>query len=289
MLARRILPREFARWNHRWGAPEGRGRNIVRLVDRFGPSKRAAIDRLAVVRVARGPFSCQKNSSTRAFEYPWTYFQLARDHHSRLLEIGGALSGLQFVLSKRGYEVHNVDPFVDYGSGAYDLDPVIAHASMNRDFGTNVVLYPTTLFDADVPTHFDAAFCVSTIEHMSLEDIEKTLSKVAALLVPRGLLVLTVDLFYDLDPFTKSQRNRWGRNISIAWMQSVLGFDMVAGDRSELYGYEDFSIDRVRSHLGEYAVHMPHNQMAQLVSFRAPGLVTGRVREGETAGVEPAL
>ena len=40
----------------------------------------------------------------------------------RMLEIGGALSGLQSS-SLAGCEVHNVDPFLDYGMGEYDVDP----------------------------------------------------------------------------------------------------------------------------------------------------------------------
>lgn len=278
MLARRDLPDEYAKWNRTWAAPNGRRwpnalRNRAWAVP-FGRrwptvALLKQLDNRALVRRARGPFAFQGNTGTRAYEYPWAYYQLADIGPSRILEIGGALSGLQFVLAKHGHEVHNVDPFIDYGAGDYSIDPVAEHASLNRAFGTNVVLHHSTLPETELAGNFSAIFCISTLEHLPSEDIEATLSAVKKLLAPGGLVVLTIDLFLDLAPFCSRTSNRWGINVSVAWIEELLGYPIVAGERAELYGYQEFSTDRILSRLEEFAINEGYPQMAQLVTFRA--------------------
>jgi len=262
MLARRELPDQYAQWNRAWAAPYGRPEWAVaplRLLGRHG------------VRRVRGPFGFQTNSTTRIYEYPWAYYQLAGLGPSRILEIGGALSGLQFVLARNGHEVHNVDPFVDYGHGDYAVDPIAEHASLNRAFRTNVVLHRSTLPEVKFANSFSAVICVSTLEHLPPHDIEVALAAIKDVLVPGGLVVLTIDLFLDLVPFCSCRKNMWGINASVAWIGDLLGYEMVAGDKAELYGYQEFSSDRIMSRLGEFAINTGYPAMAQLVSFRAPG------------------
>lgn len=261
MLARRELPQEYAQWNRAWAAPYGRC------------AAAAALPKLLrrPLRRVQGPFAFQGNTTTRAYEYPWAFHQLADQGPCRVLEIGGALSGLQFVLAKRGYEVHNVDPFFDYGRGNYDIDPVAEHTSLNRTFGTNVVLHRSTLPEANLATGFSAAVCISTLEHLTPDAIQATLAAVKSLLRPGGLVVLTIDLFLNLTPFSSRATNVWGTNVSVAWIEQLLGFTMVSGDRGELHGYREFSIERILSRLEEFAIGEGYPHMAQLVTFRAPG------------------
>jgi len=261
MLARRELLHEYALWNRAWAAPHGRYGAAVALLRLLGSGR---------VRQARGPFAFQRNSTTRIYEYPWAYHQLADLGPSRILEIGGALSGLQFVLAKAGHEVHNVDPFVDYGRGSYDVDPVAEHASLNRAFGTNVVLHRSTLPKAELDCSFSAVVCISTLEHLPPDSIDATLTTVKRLLTPGGLVVLTIDLFLNLQPFCSRTTNVWGTNASVAWIDKLLGYPMVSGDRAELYGYPEFSTDRILSRLEEFAIGTGYPQMAQLVTFRRP-------------------
>lgn len=262
MLARKDLPREYSQWNRDWSAPYGRQTPVVALLNPLGRRW---------TRRVRGPFGFQGNTRTRSYEYPWAYHQLTSTKGaSRILEIGGALSGLQFVLAKNGHEVHNVDPFYDYGKGDYSIDPVAEHAALNRTFGTDVMLHPTTLPDADLKGNFSAAVCISTLEHLPAESIKTTLLAMKSLLQPGGLVVLTVDLFLNLEPFCSRTTNVWGTNVSVAWIEEILDCTMVTGDRSELYGYADFSTDRILSRLDEFAIGAGYPQLAQLVSFRAP-------------------
>ncbi len=189
-----------------------------------------------------------------------------------MLEVGGALAGMQFVLDLEGHDVHNVDPFLDFGDGGYLIDPVAEHAALNRAFGTNVTLHPSTLSEVSVEGRFDAVICVSTIEHLEADQIQSTLEAAMRLLVPGGLVVLTVDLFLDVAPFTDEPTNRWGRNVSISWLQKILGdAELVAGIPDELYGFEGFSTRAVLSRLDEFAMSSEYPQLAQLVSFRVAG------------------
>ena len=281
MLARREAPPEFERWNSTWGAPWGRHvvsvpldgsrrEKLVDYVERLPGRLRRPVLQSAQANRIRGPFAFQPNTSTRAYEYPWAFHQVRRLGPSRILEVGGALSGLQFVLAKSGYEVHNVDPFFDYGSGQYEVDPIAEHAALNRSFGTDVNLHRATLPEANLSGQFSAVLCISTIEHLAEQDIASTLNAAKEILAPGGLLVLTVDLFLNLEPFCDRKANQWGSNASIAWIEELVGYEMVFGDYSELYGYPEFSPARILSRLEEFAISSQYPQMAQLITFRAP-------------------
>jgi len=270
MLARRELPMEYDRWNRTWGAPFGRHQFASQMLKRAGTATRDSVLGSATMRRARGPFAFQWNTVTRTYEYPWAYSQVADLGPSRILEIGGALSGLQFVLAKDGHDVHNVDPFHNYGNGAYGPDPVAEHASLNRAFGTDVRLHRSSLPAADLTGSFSAIISISTLEHLTADEVRATLTAVKQLLAPGGVLVLTIDLFLNLVPFCHRATNAWGHNLSVAWIEEFLGYSMVAGDRRELYGYAEFSSDAILSRLEEFAMNFDFPQMAQLVAFRAP-------------------
>src|SRR5687768_15941498 len=127
MLAPRALPQDFAEWNRTWRAPDGR---TLAVPWRFRRSK-------FTIRY-RGPFAWQPNSSTRAFEYPWAFHQIS--NHGRnlnIVEIGGGLSGLQFVLARDGHRVTNVDPGLAAKGKGWRLDPGF-HRHLGDSFGANV-------------------------------------------------------------------------------------------------------------------------------------------------------
>lgn len=235
------LPADFEAWNRKWAAPHG------------------------------GIFGLQANSPTRAWEYPWVASQLKKLGARRMLEIGGALSGLQFVLAKElGAEVVNVDPFFDYGNGPgeYAESPETRHAAMNRSIGTNVLLCRSVLEEAQVAGPFDAVYSVSTLEHMPIASIEATVRRADELLAPGGHLVLTIDLFLDVRPFCSAESNKWGTNINVAWFGDLLDYTLVEGQPAELFGFSEFSTDHILRSLGNYATY--RSQLAQCAVFRKP-------------------
>jgi SAM-dependent methyltransferase len=260
MLARRELPAEFVKWNKRWGAPLGRSLVLQALSQKTGTDYQLA--------TVFGPFAYQGNSSTRSYEFPWVYHALAPRQGLRVLEIGGGLSGLQFVFARAGSEVHNVDPFVDYGGGGYDSGPQKRHTQLNRSFKTDVKLHRSTLPDADISGSFDVIFSVSTIEHIPEDALVDTLLAARRILNPGGRIILTVDLFLNLEPFCDRKANHWGTNVSPHWIAEVLDMELAEGRPSELLGFEEFSPKGVLENLDEYAINFGYPQLAQLMVFR---------------------
>src|SRR3954451_17219804 len=114
MIARRELPpsyREFnGRWHAPWGAPVGRRARLLGTKSRTGMRH-------------RGPFAWQPNNTTREFEFPWAYEQITSlGAGLTVLEIGGGMSGLQFVLARDGHRVINVDPGLKARGRGWEVD-----------------------------------------------------------------------------------------------------------------------------------------------------------------------
>jgi hypothetical protein len=253
MLATRILPETFLHWNHKWHAPDGRFQR------RLGA--------LASTRWGRrlcGPFATQCNSSTRVFEYPWCHAEIsARGRGLEIVEIGGGMSGLQFVLAREGHRVTNVDPGPEAKGGGWGLDES-EHAQLCRAFKAPVRLIPTTIDRSGLgPASADVVVCISALEHFAPADVTALAEAVPMLLRPGGVLVMTVDLFLDLAPFTGREANRWGRNFDIRRFLEAAGLELVKGNRHELYGFEEFDSRTVLENLSSYLMGQTYPCLAQ--------------------------
>jgi 2-polyprenyl-3-methyl-5-hydroxy-6-metoxy-1,4-benzoquinol methylase len=266
MIARKKLPAEFEAWNEKWGAPYGyRGNRLYREGNLPQSTTIEAISN--PTDPDYGPFAFQWNSDTRVFEYPWAFLTAKAEPGMRVLDIGGGVSGLQYVLDKGGCEVTNVDPSArpEFRSGFsqdFGLNPDL-HAALNTVFDTNVTLVADTIQDADLaPASFDRVFCLSVIEHITAEDGAQVMESIGRLLRPGGQGIFTVDLFFDLKPFGVLDRNVWGINHNIAELVKSSGLTMVDGDPRELLGFPEFDYDRVVSlipelHLGNFYPTVP--------------------------------
>jgi SAM-dependent methyltransferase len=176
----------------------------------------------------------------------------------RAVDIGGSLTGMQFVLDKMGLSVVNVDP----GEAAPMGWPVDARTfkALNRAFRTHVELRRAFLEQAGIEdASVDRVFCISTLEHVPDDGIESILREVRRILRPGGQCVLTVDLFLDLAPFTDRVTNASGRNVDLSWLVQTSGLTLTTGDERELCGFPGFDPNRVQSELGDllYATHVP--------------------------------
>ncbi|MCB0324243.1 MAG: class I SAM-dependent methyltransferase [Bdellovibrionales bacterium] len=244
MLAPRDLPPEYRQWNRTWQAPHGRWLRGQRYLQRVLPED-------VLVRL-RGPFCIQPNNDTRRYEYPWAYFALPRPHGLQVMDLGGGLSGFQFVLAREGLKVVNVDP------GTAEKGWPVNQASidrLNRIFGAAVQLKNCTLADAAIaPGTFDRVYCLSVLEHFSVAQFSSVVDSVWACLKPGGHFVVTADLFLDLEPFTSRKENEWGTNFPIARLLEHPGFECTYGSVDEIYGSATFDSDRIQSNLAAYLI-----------------------------------
>ena len=261
MLARHRVPPQFAAWNAQWHAPYG---------PRWG--ERVAPWRKLYPFVARrlGPFAYQPNNSTRTLEYPWAFLREPIEPGMTIMEIGGGLSGFQFALARSGAKVVNVDPLIDYGHElGYPGDPELTHRRLNRAFRTQVSLERRSV--ADLPYSdgsFDRAYSISTLEHLPEPELRRTVQATRRLLKDNALLILTVDLFLNLAPFTGRTANEWGTNISIAELVRAAEMTLADGDPAELCGFPEFSAERVLANLDKYYIGQHYPTLIQMLVLR---------------------
>jgi len=162
VIGTRDSPPEWQAFERAWGSPSG----YQTLARR---AAYAVVRRLGALRLqarALGPFGFQPdNNATRRFEYPWAFHAVAVEPGHVCIDLGGSLGGLQFVLSKQGARVVNIDPSEQAPMG-WPLDQD-TFAALNRAFGTSVELRRTFLQDAGVPdSSVDRLYCISTLEHV---------------------------------------------------------------------------------------------------------------------------
>lgn len=244
MLATTQLPLQFAEWNQVHGAPFGRHLALPRWKKWF--LSKEAIEKL------RGPFAMQINNSIRQFEYPWAFHAAGLKPGMRVLELGGGLSGFQFVLNLQGCSVVNVDPGMN--SAGWPCNQESIH-KLNRRFGTRVELRNTTIEKAGLADDsFDRAFSISVIEHLPEKAATDVMQQVHRCLKPGGLFVLTTDIFLNVQPFCSRQENEFGSNQNLRTLIDDAAWELAVGDRACLYGFPEFNPDFILSNLEKYLV-----------------------------------
>jgi SAM-dependent methyltransferase len=202
----------------------------------------------------RGPFAHQTNAETRRFEYPWAYQQInACGRHLNIVEIGGGLAGMQFVLASEGHAVTNVDPG-GADASEWGFRPE-RHAYLARLFKGAATLIARPLEEADLPDKSaDVVVCLSVLEHLDPDSLAKCLGAVRRIIKPQGVAVLTVDLFLDLVPFSSTPTGRWGRNVDVREVLELAGLELVRGDKRELFGFPEFDSDAILRNKAKYLV-----------------------------------
>ena len=260
MLAPARLSLRQQWFNLRWGAPSGRLiRGLLKGETRV----------TGWAATASGPVAYQVNNTTRRFEYPWAFEALRVEPGLRVLEIGGGLSGLQFVLDRAGCEVVNVDPGDELFNASWP--PTAATmARLNKLLGTNVTMLNCFLHEAKFPDDsFDRVVSISVFEHIPEEILRGILSEVRRVLKPGGLLVITMDLFLDVQPFAAAESNMYGHNVSAKWIVDTSGLERIHGKPSELYGYPEFDPRSIRERESTFLVGK-YPAMAQTLVLRKP-------------------
>jgi hypothetical protein len=213
---------------------------------------------------SRGPFAWQTNNTTREFEYPWVYFTIESfGKKLDIVEIGGGLSGMQFVLAVAGHRVTNVDPGLAATGKGWALDSE-KHARLQQVYSAPVSLIPKPIQDAGLPNESaDVVYCVSALEHFSETDLIQAAEHTGRVLKVGGHAVFTTDLFLDTEPFCRRDSNKYGRNIDIAALLNRSTLSLVAGNRNELLGFPEFAPDQILQRLHEFNVGNGYPCLAQ--------------------------
>ncbi len=256
MLAPAKIPEEFLKWNQQWDAPFGTAwTKLIPRVCRYLPG----LAKLC------GYFAFQTNNDTRVFEYPWVCSTLQSKTGTNILEIGGGVSGFQFMLDHIGYRVINVDP----GKAAHGKGwPVTTGtiAALNNQFASHVELKNCFIEDAGIKDEsIDHVISISTIEHIPDDDIQSILGHVHRVLKPGGVFIVTLDLFLDIQPFSGQANNRYGKNVSTKWLVEQSGLNLVYGNPAELYGFPEFDGKEVYNNREKYLVGGGYPAMVQMM------------------------
>jgi SAM-dependent methyltransferase len=188
----------------------------------------------------------------------------------RAVEIGGGLAGFQFVLAKEGMDVVNVAP----GGGATGISwpcDLSTIARLNRAFGTSVRLENTVLEHAGIADEsVDRIYAISTIEHIPTDVLPALAREMRRILKPGGTIVLTIDLFLNLAPFTTRTTNRYGWNIDVRAFVDEIGLPMTVGTERELNGYATFDPTDILSRLETFCYGQGYPALTQLVVLQKP-------------------
>ena len=263
MLAPSEMPNQYLDWNRRYGSPFG-----FRTPNSFR-NKILRKSHLIDWTYRWDPFAYQPNSSTRVFEYPWA-FHVQSPPEGRVLEIGGGMSGFQFVLSRIGCRVVNIDPGQEKLRDSWRYNQS-NFAELNRKFNTNVELRPTTIDNAGLDDNsFDRAYSISVLEHLPLPAVATIMAHVWRCLKPGSRFVITVDLFLNLAPFTRRTYNEYGTNIDIKWLLAQAPFILERGNEEELFGLDEFNTETILSKLEKYLVAIDYPALSQCMVLQKP-------------------
>ncbi|HZZ26532.1 MAG TPA: class I SAM-dependent methyltransferase [Pirellulales bacterium] len=192
------------------------------------------------------------------FEYPWAAAEINKlGKHLDILEVGGGLSGLQFTLASQGHQVTNVDPGLEAEGVGFEL-PTGTHRRMCSIFGAPVRLISTTIQAAKLPDQsFDVILSLSALEHFSPADVCGFAHEVKRLLRPQGRLIMTADLFIDVQPFCSQPSNKWGTNINLKSFLEMAQLQLLLGNRAELCGFDEFKADAILGNSSNYLLVPP--------------------------------
>jgi SAM-dependent methyltransferase len=217
----------------------------------------------------KGPFGFQANNSTRRFEYPWAYSQIAA-HRAALggrpldiVEIGGSLAGMQWVLAREGHRVTNIDPGLEARGKGWDVSAE-RHRELSKILRSPVNLVPRTLAQARLEDRSaDVLLSVSTIEHFAGADLAEFAAQAARVLRPDGIAVLTVDLFLNVAPFCAATSNHYGTNVDLYVLLQRAGLTLRDGVRAELNGFPEFHAPAILAGLADYTIGGGYPALAQ--------------------------
>lgn len=266
MIIRSNLDNLYAKWNNKWGAPFGRDYSpkpsIFSSLSFTRPINKLSIAQKSIlVTKLLGMFAFERNNTNRIYEYPWAFYAAKLSPSQQVLEIGGGFSGFQFVLAKHVRKVINIDPLDKNHSHLYYQQ---VFKKLNQAFNTDVTLKITKINKIKIKQdYFDRVFCLSVLEHLNRQDCLNIFKYARYCLKPKGLFIISIDLFLDLSPFSQKIRNIYGSNVDIHELVKTSGFKLIYGNTKELMGYPDFSPQAIMANLDKYLISSTYPLLSQ--------------------------
>jgi SAM-dependent methyltransferase len=160
----------------------------------------------------------------------------------------------------------NVDPGQDGLGWKYNA---ALHRHLCRALKAPVQLFDKKIDSLEAPPHsFDVVLSVSALEHFPNADLAILASAMRRLLKPDGIVVMTIDLFLDLKPFSEREENVWGRNLDISQFLNMAGLRLDDGNPAELLGFPEFNPAQIMGNLATYVVGEGYPVLSQCVVAR---------------------
>jgi SAM-dependent methyltransferase len=143
---------------------------------------------------------------------------------------------------------------------------VTLHQRLCRALKAPVQLFPKKINSLKAPPHsFDVVLSVSALEHFPDADLAMLAGAMMRLLKPDGIVVMTIDLFLDLQPFSEREENEWGRNLDVREFLNMAGLGLDDGNPAELLGFPEFNPAQIMGNLATYAIGEDYPALSQCV------------------------
>nr|BAL53464.1 methyltransferase type 11 [uncultured Chloroflexota bacterium]BAL55904.1 methyltransferase type 11 [uncultured Chloroflexota bacterium] len=132
---------------------------------------------------------------SRQLEYPYAYWHIQRTKElgNKVLDAGSGITFFPFYLAMHGYDVSCADNDVHLNAAFVQLNENLP-GRLRVDFrNASLTSLP---YEKDTFSHI---CCISVLEHMTSNEVDKTLDEFQRILIPSGILILTVDVFLQRD------------------------------------------------------------------------------------------
>jgi ubiquinone/menaquinone biosynthesis C-methylase UbiE len=128
---------------------------------------------------------------SRQLEYPYAFWhvQQTQETGKKVLDAGSGITFFPFYLAMNGCDVSCVDNDARLNSAFVQLNENLPDRLRVNFRNASLTSLP---YEDNTFSHI---CCISVLEHMTFDDVYATLSEFRRILIPEGILILTIDVF----------------------------------------------------------------------------------------------